>query len=213
MDVKKIPSGRAAVNEAYEVPGDENSEWYKRNIMTLRLPYALYYEGASGPQAVKTCKFHRKAAPNLLAALLGVWLHARAEVKKVHGYELKTAEYDVLTSKWLKDRNLLDYNGTYVYRKIRGGRSLSTHAYGIAIDLDASGNPLGSAKTSFPAWFIKCFEDQGFLWGGNYKGRKDPMHFNWPVTSSYVSALIKMLPVLTEHYKPNHYMTNAVLAT
>ncbi len=177
--MKNVPSGRAAVNALYGVPGDVNSAWYRENIITLRLPYELWYERDDGSlQPVRTCKVHRLAAPSFHAALFAIWLYARSEVKKVHGYGLDSDEYDTLTNAWLKTRHLTDYNGTYNYRKIRGSnRSFSTHAYGIAIDMDASGNPLGASATSFPAWFIKCWEDQGFFWGGRFKGRKDNMHF------------------------------------
>lgn len=34
------------------------------------------------------------------------------------------------------------YGGCYNYRKMRGGKSLSTHAYGIAVDLDPDNNQL-----------------------------------------------------------------------
>lgn len=178
MDAKKVPSGRAATNTVYGVPGDENSQWYKENIITLKLPYTLYYENDNGTLSpVHSCKVHRLAAPNFLGAFLAIWLHARTEIKKIHGYDLTSGKYDNLTAEWLKDRHLTNYNGTYNYRPIRGSKALSTHAYGIAIDLDASGNPLGATATTFPAWFIKCWTDQGFLWGGDYKGRKDNQHW------------------------------------
>jgi len=52
---------------------------------------------------------------------------------------------------------------------------LSIHAWGCAIDVNASWNRLG-AEPQLSAEFVKCFTDAGFDWGGTWK-RKDGMHF------------------------------------
>jgi len=52
---------------------------------------------------------------------------------------------------------------------------LSMHAWGLAIDVNASWNRLGAEPTLTPG-FVKCFTDAGFDWGGKWK-RKDGMHF------------------------------------
>jgi hypothetical protein len=73
------------------------------------------------------------------------------------------------------------YDGCLAIRMVRGNNSaFSAHSYGLAIDLDAAHNPMGSRlHTTFSPEFVKCFTDQGFDWGGNFNGRKDPMHFSW----------------------------------
>lgn len=53
---------------------------------------------------------------------------------------------------------------------------LSLHSWGIAIDLNAASNPLGGAS-HLSQTFVDCFIKAGFDWGGNFKNRKDPMHF------------------------------------
>jgi len=71
------------------------------------------------------------------------------------------------------------YGGGFVFRPIRGSvSSLSMHSFGIAYDFDVADNPLGSTKegTMHPA-IIGIFRARGWLWGGDYKDRKDPMHF------------------------------------
>ena len=68
------------------------------------------------------------------------------------------------------------YNGCYVVRSVRGMSSPSLHSWGLAIDVNASDFPLGSTKAQDPE-LIKAFKDAGFFWGGDFKKRKDPMHF------------------------------------
>lgn len=76
---------------------------------------------------------------------------------------------------------LKSYDGCFNIRMVRGGNSASAHAYGLAIDLNASENSLGKDHGGFfdHPEFVKCFTDQGFDWGGNFKSRKDAMHFSW----------------------------------
>lgn len=71
------------------------------------------------------------------------------------------------------------YDGCYVYRNVRGESNLSLHSWGLAIDLNAATNPLGSTSPpSFqPQALVETFKKHGFFWGGNYNHRKDPMHF------------------------------------
>jgi hypothetical protein len=70
-----------------------------------------------------------------------------------------------------------DYGGCYNYRPVRGGSSLSLHSWGIAIDLNVEDNPLGSTHPKQPQILIDTFKAHGFFWGGDYRHRRDPMHF------------------------------------
>lgn len=72
----------------------------------------------------------------------------------------------------------------YAERPIRGGTTLSNHASGTAIDLNATQHPLGTnpADNFTPAQIAAIrralIRAQGCVrWGGDYTGRKDPMHF------------------------------------
>jgi hypothetical protein len=56
-----------------------------------------------------------------------------------------------------------------------GARYLSTHAWALAIDVNAFENGLGK-KPKLSAAFVKCFTDAGFVWGGTF-ARLDGMHF------------------------------------
>lgn len=90
-------------------------------------------------------------------------------------------------------KELKTWDGCYNFRPVRGYEAkyaaamkagnlmlaityLSLHSWGCALDLNASENKLGTTGKLSPG-FVKCFTDAGFFWGGNYKGRKDPMHF------------------------------------
>lgn len=72
---------------------------------------------------------------------------------------------------------LKTFDGTYHIRDVRGEPGkLSTHAYALAIDINASENPLGG-ESKFSDAFICCFIVEGFSWGGRFS-RKDPQHFS-----------------------------------
>lgn len=71
---------------------------------------------------------------------------------------------------------LKTWDGCFNIRKIRGGNLPSLHSWGLAIDVNAFENGLGQQSKLSPE-FVKCFTDAGFDWGGNFKSRLDPMHF------------------------------------
>jgi len=56
-------------------------------------------------------------------------------------------------------------------------RSLSSHSWGTAIDVNPKKYPYGS-KSKPPAALIQAFEHNGFIWGGIWR-TPDPMHFEW----------------------------------
>jgi hypothetical protein len=72
----------------------------------------------------------------------------------------------------------------YAERPIRGGTELSNHASGTAIDINATKWPLGAdprinlsqAKIEAIRQHLRIYEGC-IRWGGDYRGRKDPMHF------------------------------------
>jgi peptidoglycan hydrolase-like protein with peptidoglycan-binding domain len=76
------------------------------------------------------------------------------------------------------------WNWGYAFRAVRGSGAYSFHAAGVAIDLNAPRHPLGSSPSrTFNARQRAQIaailrEVAGTVrWGGNYSGRKDPMHF------------------------------------
>lgn len=71
---------------------------------------------------------------------------------------------------------------SYAYRLVRGSTaSLSNHASGTAIDLNAPQHPLGATGTHTAAQvarirFLIGKTEGALRWGGDYSGRKDSMH-------------------------------------
>jgi len=69
--------------------------------------------------------------------------------------------------------------GTFVprYQRWDPSKPLSSHAFGIAIDLFSFGSEGVLGRVKWSNEFIKIFEDNGFCWGGNFKNFYDPIHF------------------------------------
>lgn len=70
-------------------------------------------------------------------------------------------------------------SGGYNPRNIRGTNKPSNHAFGRAIDVNWSNNPLGK-DGDIPADLARTLSEKyGLRWGGDFKTRKDPMHFEF----------------------------------
>lgn len=86
----------------------------------------------------------------------------------------------------LKDLIAAGYNptssGGFNYRTKRGRKSLSQHAFGTAIDLNADANPMLSAGqkrvSDLPPNTAEIAKKWGLDWGGNWKS-PDSMHFEY----------------------------------
>jgi hypothetical protein len=103
--------------------------------------------------------FHNKVFPQLFNCL------------KIIEKEGLAKEIDVETTKRI--------GGTFVprYQRWDPKYSLSSHAFGIAIDMFSVDSNGKINKVKWSEKFIKIFEDNGFYWGGNFKSFYDPVHF------------------------------------
>jgi hypothetical protein len=85
----------------------------------------------------------------------------------------------------------------YAYRMVRGNPTkLSCHSSGTAIDLNATQHPLGKAGTFSPEkvpMIQALAKKYGLTWGGDYKNRKDEMHFEISISAAKAAALITKL--------------------
>ena len=136
-------------------PHGVNEKWFSDNVIRVTPPFQMTYAG----KPIKTIAFHKKAAPALSAALLAIWEACGKDQKKIDA------------------AGLSEFGGSFNYRLIRGSSNISNHSFAIAIDIAPTGNALGVTKGKMPRFAVDAFKAQGFKWGGDYKGRKDWMHF------------------------------------
>lgn len=84
---------------------------------------------------------------------------------------------------WDENIEPVETLGGYNYREIRGyegSGTLSNHASGTAIDINASKHGLGktgTVTTTQAAMITAKAATLGLRWGGDYRNRKDEMHF------------------------------------
>jgi hypothetical protein len=100
----------------YGKAGDES------NLVNITPPYTLYYEG----KPLKTIRVHKLVANAVREAL--------EEVLEYYGVER------------IHELGLDDYSGSYNYRATASGKSLSMHAWGIALDFAANKNAYATKK-------------------------------------------------------------------
>lgn len=136
--------------------------WMKANLIDVDLPELIGVPGF--PESGKI-KFHRKAAPHLQAAIAEI--HQKGLIRKIRYFD-----------------------GAWVPRTIHaaGGGIYSTHAFGIALDINSRWNPLGrppppADQDGSTAELVPIFESHGFYWGGRFR-MSEGGHFQYGVKSS-----------------------------
>lgn len=85
----------------------------------------------------------------------------------------------------------------YCFREVRGvAGKISNHSSGTAIDLNSTRHALGKVGT-FDAAKVPMIralaKKYGLTWGGDYRNRKDEMHFEISVSPAKAVELIKKL--------------------
>jgi hypothetical protein len=93
-----------------------------------------------------------------------------------------------VASAGLGDR-IVTFDGSIAFRRVRGGHTLSSHAFGIAFDINAVFNPMGT--TPLAHWehgsvseLVPIALKHGFFWGGWFHSRPDGMHFEYGLKAS-----------------------------
>jgi D-alanyl-D-alanine carboxypeptidase/Putative peptidoglycan binding domain len=70
----------------------------------------------------------------------------------------------------------------------------SNHAWGLAVDINAPANPMGSTLvTDMSPGAVAAFTDLGFRWGGTFQSRPDAMHFEYMGTPQAARATASQL--------------------
>lgn len=130
-------------------------------LTTITLPYPMYLNWETSTY-VKKISCHELIADRLIAVF--------TEILAVYGIEK------------IKELQLDDFGGCFNYRLMRGGTRLSTHAWGVSIDLDPDRNLLKetakTARFAMPEYkpMIDIFYKHGFQSLGREQNR-DWMHF------------------------------------
>ena len=159
LGIKDIPAWptQAEVRRGGSVFGAPGREELLVNIIPA---YQLYYEG----KPVRSIRVHRLVAPHVKAALSEVLEHyGEAEIHRL---------------------GLDQYGGSYHYRPVKSGKSLSMHAWGIALDFAPQANAYAlkspRASLSHPdceAWW-RIWENHGAVSLGREKNY-DWMHLQF----------------------------------
>jgi hypothetical protein len=126
------------------------------NLVVVKPPWQMTYEDVR----ITGIRIHRKCSDSLSAVLADIAAQVGNDWSKLPPGAVK-------------------FSGSYNFRPIRGSSRLSCHAFGAAIDMDAEANPMnttGDLGTMSPI-VIDAFKRQGWFWGGDFKTRQDPMHF------------------------------------
>lgn len=142
-------SDRASMERFYGKPGDQS------NLISIAPPYPMLYDG----KAIKTLRCHKKVADSLLRVLNSI-----KDIIARHPEDRDEAQ---------------DYGGCYNFRPKRGGTSLSIHAWGAAIDLDADDNTFRDhwpLQADMPLSIIEAFAREGWISAAAFWGY-DAMHF------------------------------------
>lgn len=133
---------------------------FKKHMVQVQLPYTMWMDDM---KITKTW-MNKICADSLVRVLTYVWDENGRDYDKIKAQQLHV------------------FSGTWNIRNMRGGHSLSTHAFGLAIDIAAPYNMLGKKpgynKYSFTenSLIVKAFKEEGWVWGGPWS-RPDGMHF------------------------------------
>lgn len=141
------------IHEYVLTDGQLDPRWQADFLQRVNLPFPLRLAwDLSRTITQMTC--HRR--------MTGVYVSVFASIQQ-RGLQAKVASF----------------GGCFAFRPQRTGSKLSSHSWGIAIDLNPGSNRQGSVG-DMDAGLIEIFHSAGFEWGGDWKGKaRDPMHFQF----------------------------------
>ncbi|MBI1649891.1 M15 family metallopeptidase [Hyphomicrobium sulfonivorans] len=134
--------------------GKASPKWQSANLVTIKPPWTLRYEG----KAVRGIRVHKKCAESLARVLQAIWERVGQSQDEIDRIGMSV------------------FGGSFNYRPKRGGSSLSMHAYGCAVDFDPDRNGFGDPTPEMDRRVIEEFEREGWEWGGHWS-KPDGMHF------------------------------------
>jgi hypothetical protein len=147
--------------------GTSSDSWKARNLIFIKVPFKMITAWDGKP--VTRLHIHKKCAASLSGVLEKIWVASGRSQAKINEWGVNK------------------FGGTFAFRTMRGGSSLSMHSWGCAIDFDPARNGLGDytpiLTPSHPV--ALAFKSEGWThgadWNGNQKvmdeRRPDAMHF------------------------------------
>jgi len=105
----------------------------------------------------------------------------------------------------------------FANRDIRGYPGIkSYHAWGLAVDLDATENPMGVRRTTFPITRTRALASRlGLTWGYDFDGRPDAMHFEFRGSRAAAKQIADRLTIplwpLDDGHSFGHKRSNLLL--
>lgn len=134
------------------------ANWQSTFLTRITPPFQMFYNKNKIPSIL----VNKMCAPAILSVFNEVWNicdHDQAKTDKT---------------------GITDFGGCFNIRPIAGSKgSWSNHSWACAIDLSPTSNGFNVKKTTLGSIVVDTFKAHGARWGGDYKGRKDPMHFEF----------------------------------
>ena len=137
---------------------------FVQNLVLFVPPWRMSYKDDAGKVTpVKHFVVHRKCSDAITRVFAAIW----------NAYSNDQARIEADNLHW--------FGGCYAPRNVRGSSTkLSTHAFAAAIDLDPEHEPMNRNHVShMPQVVIDAFKAEGAFWGGDFRARQDPMHFQF----------------------------------
>lgn len=128
--------------------------WQDLSLAHFMPPFTMYYEKIVMTHGLLV---HKKIIPALTLVFQEIWEKCN----------LNQGQVDATGAS--------DFGGCFNIRRIAGSNNWSNHSWACALDLSPSTNGFNMHPT-IGNLVIDAFKRQGALWGGDYIGRKDPMH-------------------------------------
>ena len=137
--------------------------WQSKNTVRVPVPWAM----SMGTIPIRSIEINKVAADSLAKVLTNIWNRCGKTQSAIHA-----AGCDC-------------FSGSFAVRLIRGGATPSMHSYALAIDIGAPHHPRGApaSHTNFKSssLVVQAFKEQDWIWGGDWRGRRDAMHFQYAV--------------------------------
>lgn len=171
--IRAVAAGEAV---AVHAPGEQRALRHGGGLpaqVTLKQRFGEFaYRPAGGRAVVQDDAWVDAHVEVARVPVLGEVACHRAILPALRGAMTELVDADLA---WLVDPS--DYAGCYAPRLIRPGAALSRHAWGVAVDLNATTNAYGEPPT-MDLRVVEIMARWGFTWGGGWLV-PDGMHFEY----------------------------------